>query len=79
MALCRDSDDSAGSPLRKCQCLLSKMILLDSELNREEVTFAAKNVIKKGDLRRDLSRMYPANKARHWQPGRSARSESLGK
>ena len=30
------------------------MTLLDSELNREEVVFAT----KKGDLRRDLSRMY---------------------
>jgi hypothetical protein len=33
-----------------CQCLLSKMALLDSELNRDEVVFAAKNVTKKGDL-----------------------------
>jgi hypothetical protein len=40
-----------------CQCLLSKMILLGSELNRE-VIFAAKNVIKERELRRDLSRMY---------------------
>jgi methionyl-tRNA formyltransferase len=34
------------------------MILLDSELSREEVAFATKNVIRKGDLRRDLARMY---------------------
>ena len=34
------------------------MILLDSELNGEEVAFTAKNVIKKGDLQRGLSRMY---------------------
>lgn len=41
-----------------CQCLLSKMISLGGELNREEVVFAVKDVIKKGDLRRDWSRMY---------------------
>ena len=44
------------------QCLLSKMILLDSELNQEEVVFATKHVVKKGDLRRGLSRIYPLAK-----------------